>query len=436
MRSMRFRFAQLCLVASLLLASMAAAAAHSMGNNKNELTEPVKEYFAELERLQKDFKGSAPVLRGALYEFKLWTAGDTLSLCFFDGDPQLKQFFVDTSRVWLEGTSLKLDFGPPPAYRRCDPSKPDDIRVSFTQPGNSSFVGTDSLKVNLKAPSLSIGESMGRFDTLDRPRLRELILHEFGHALGLEHEHQSPEAKCDEEFDWDRIYPYARAQWGWEKGKVDHNMGALVVAPRLRTTPYDPQSIMHYTFNDWMFKHGKDFRCFVSQAETASVTDLAFVRAAYPVQVNLQDDRLQQKATALGSALAASRLDTEQLAKVGTEIGGVTLVRLKRLDEALGELRRATELAPEQARYAYVYAVALHSAGRPSEAITQLSESLARHPDDRDTLTAIISFSRDAGDPRTALNYAERLARMAPADQNIAGLIQDLRQRVKNLEVP
>ena len=110
---------------------------------------------------------------------------------------------------------------------------------------------------------------------------------------------------------------------------------------------------------------------------------------------------------------------------------GLALVRLKRLDEALGELRRAAELAPDQARYAYVYAVALHSAGRSSEAMTVLKESLARHPDDRDSLLALISFSREAGDVGTALEYAEQLARIAPADPNISGLIQDLRRQVK-----
>ena len=110
---------------------------------------------------------------------------------------------------------------------------------------------------------------------------------------------------------------------------------------------------------------------------------------------------------------------------------GLTLVRLKRLDEALGELRRAVELAPEQARYAYVYAVALHSAGRGSEAMTALKDGLARHPDDRDTLLALIGFSRDAGDPETALDYAERLARIAPTDPAVAGLIQSLRKQVK-----
>ena len=64
---------------------------------------------------------------------------------------------------------------------------------------------------------------------------------------------------------------------------------------------------------------------------------------------------------------------------------GLALVRLKRSDEALGELRKAAELDPGQARYAYVYAVALHSAGRGNEAIAVLKENLVRHPNDRDT---------------------------------------------------
>ena len=90
---------------------------------------------------------------------------------------------------------------------------------------------------------------------------------------------------------------------------------------------------------------------------------------------------------------------------------GLALTRLKRPAEALGELARAAELEPERARYAYVYAVGLHSAGRGGEAMTVLKEILARHPGDRETLLALISFSRDAGDVPTALDYAERLAK-------------------------
>ena len=110
---------------------------------------------------------------------------------------------------------------------------------------------------------------------------------------------------------------------------------------------------------------------------------------------------------------------------------GLALVRLDRRDEALDELRQAAELAPEQARYAYVYAVALHSTGRAAEAMTVLKDSLTRHPDDRDILGALISFSRDAGDFATALQYAERLAAITPDNREIAELIKSLRRAAK-----
>jgi predicted CXXCH cytochrome family protein len=106
---------------------------------------------------------------------------------------------------------------------------------------------------------------------------------------------------------------------------------------------------------------------------------------------------------------------------------GLTLTRLKRSDEALAEFRRAAELEPDRARYAYVYAVALHSAGRIAEALAILKGILAKHPNDRDTLLALINFSRAAGDTASALEYAERLARIFPDDQGLARLIRELR---------
>jgi len=108
---------------------------------------------------------------------------------------------------------------------------------------------------------------------------------------------------------------------------------------------------------------------------------------------------------------------------------GLALVRLKRPDEALGELRRAAELAPGQARYAYVYAVGLNSAGRREEAMAVLKETLVQHPADRDATLAIVGLSREAGDPRTALQYAERLARYAPGDRDLASLVEELRHQ-------
>ena len=83
-----------------------------------------------------------------------------------------------------------------------------------------------------------------------------------------------------------------------------------------------------------------------------------------------------------------------------------------------------------QARYAYVDAVALDSNSRRiREAMTELKESLARHPGDRDTLLALINFSRDGGDAGAALEYAEQLAQIAPQDHGLAALIEELRRQ-------
>jgi tetratricopeptide (TPR) repeat protein len=109
---------------------------------------------------------------------------------------------------------------------------------------------------------------------------------------------------------------------------------------------------------------------------------------------------------------------------------GLTLTRQKRAPEALSEFRVATELEPDRNRYAYVYAVALHTSGHGDESIEILKQNLVRHPDDRDTLLALVTFSRDSGDVVSALQYAERLFRAAPNDRDLAGLIKDLQNRL------
>ena len=150
-----------------------------------------------------------------------------------------------------------------------------------------------------------------------------------------------------------------------------------------------------------------------------------------PAAVNLADlyralGREAEGETVLRAAMVASPHDA------GLHYAlGLNMVRLKRSDEALGDLRQAAELDPGQARYAYVYAVALHSAGRGGEAMTALKENLVRHPDDRDTLVALIGFSRESGDLSSALEFAERLQRIAPDESGLAALIQDLRLQVK-----
>jgi len=111
---------------------------------------------------------------------------------------------------------------------------------------------------------------------------------------------------------------------------------------------------------------------------------------------------------------------------------GLALVRQKQNNEALAELRRAAELAPDQAQYAYVYAVSLHSAGRVEDALSILKENLAKHSTDRDTLLALVSFNRDAGNIAAALDYAQRLAQIAPNDRRVSELVDTLKRQLES----
>jgi Flp pilus assembly protein TadD len=104
---------------------------------------------------------------------------------------------------------------------------------------------------------------------------------------------------------------------------------------------------------------------------------------------------------------------------------GLNLVRQRRTADALPELARAALIDPANARYAYVYAIALNSAGRADDAIKTLEAGHARHPADRDTLFALVTINRDAGRTDAALTWAQQLAAIDPTARP---LFDELRQ--------
>ena len=105
---------------------------------------------------------------------------------------------------------------------------------------------------------------------------------------------------------------------------------------------------------------------------------------------------------------------------------GLLLVRKGDKPAALPELATAAKLAPDNTRYAYVYAVGLHSAGQRSEALAVLRAADKRHPYDLETLSALISMNHEAGDNKTALDYAMKAAEVLPNDPAIKRLVTEL----------
>jgi predicted CXXCH cytochrome family protein len=168
-----------------------------------------------------------------------------------------------------------------------------------------------------------------------------------------------------------------------------------------------------------------------SDAETEYKAALRLSAQFTPAAINLADlyrqlGRDRDGENVLRTAIGSSPRDAGLHHALG-----LTLTRERRPDDALAEFRTATELEPERSRYAYVYAVALHAAAQLDESFNVLKENLLRHPDDRSTLLALVTFNRDAGDIDAALDYAKQLSRLAPNDPGLAHLTDELRARAK-----
>jgi Flp pilus assembly protein TadD len=101
---------------------------------------------------------------------------------------------------------------------------------------------------------------------------------------------------------------------------------------------------------------------------------------------------------------------------------GLSLARQKRTAASLDALREATRLAPEDSRFAYVYAVALNDSGHALAARKVLEAALREHPYDRDLLVALTYYSAAAGNRDAALGYVHRLRELEPEDRNLAQL--------------
>jgi predicted CXXCH cytochrome family protein len=128
--------------------------------------------------------------------------------------------------------------------------------------------------------------------------------------------------------------------------------------------------------------------------------------------VNLADlYRQQQIEGKVESTLLAAKATVGENAAIEHSLG-LQYIRTKQMPLALAALANAARLQPDNARYGYVYAVALDGSGAAAHAIKVLQENHAKHPYDRDILIGLIGFTKVQGNSKAALGYARKLAAM------------------------
>lgn len=161
-------------------------------------------------------------------------------------------------------------------------------------------------------------------------------------------------------------------------------------------------------------------------AETALKTALELDPSFAPAAVNLADLYRVAGRDGDGERVLGAVLAHDERSAAARHALGLLLVRQRRTPEAVTELEAAARLAPDSARYGYVYAVALHGTGRPTPARQALARVLSRHPYDVDTLSAAATFALEQGDTDQALAHARRLAELQPTNAEARQLVDRL----------
>ena len=228
-------------------------------------------------------------LAAAFYQSKLWDPNSTIKVKFLDENPTiertsknnmstkngeidpLQKYFFDNPKITITEcvkqivkeriqplVSLKFEF--------VDKNSDADIRISFDSTGGSwSELGTDAKNISPDKATMNLGW----FDV-------STVMHEFGHVLGMIHEHQNPSGQT---IDWNKqkVYEWANETQGWDKDMTDKNILNKYNKNQVNGSSFDPLSIMLYFFPGDLTNNGKG----TNQNLRLSGLDMEFINKKY-----------------------------------------------------------------------------------------------------------------------------------------------------------
>jgi len=260
-------------------ASVAVADEEMAATRSDELNETDFEADARTPRVcVYKFTDSDPIIldekdevneRAVLLKGTKWANGKTLKVFFMNGSPYLRNKVITYARRWANHANLH--------FVVTNKKAESDIRAGFKingDKGSWSYFGKDADRYRKGKQTMNFGWFNRK--TEDSELIRTTI-HEFGHSIGLAHEHLSPVNTIN----WDKpkVYDYYMGPPNnWTREKVNEQVLNKYKPRDVRNTKYDPLSIMHYPVDPSLTTDGQA----VGVNWTLSDKDKTFIRRIYP----------------------------------------------------------------------------------------------------------------------------------------------------------
>ncbi len=159
---------------------------------------------------------------------KKWVNGGTLRVRFMGGTAAQQELVKQQAAWWTKVANLTVEFNNASAA---------EIRISFDEnDGAWSYIGTDCQGIPLNEATMNLGFLEGG-----------TAAHEFGHAIGLAHEHANPAGGIQ----WNEavvLQEAAKSPNFWDEETARRNILFKYSVDQINGTAFDPDSIMLYFF--------------------------------------------------------------------------------------------------------------------------------------------------------------------------------------------